>query len=45
MCAVERPEEVNVKVEEVIDIKDEIEGTEPCLSVQTEHEVRLQGCE
>jgi hypothetical protein len=44
MCAVERPEEVNVKVEEVIDIKDEIEGTETFPTIETEHEVRLQGC-
>jgi hypothetical protein len=44
VCAVDRPEEVNVKVEETLDIKDEILGTETFPSFQAEHEVRLQRC-
>jgi hypothetical protein len=44
VCAVGRPEEVNIKVEEAIDIKDEIPAAETFPSIQTEHEVRLQVC-
>jgi hypothetical protein len=44
VCAVGRPEEINIKVEEVIDIKDEIPAAETAPSIQTEQEVRLQGC-
>jgi hypothetical protein len=35
-------EEVNIKVEEAIDIKDELPEASTVTSVKTEHEVRLQ---
>jgi hypothetical protein len=45
-CDVVATEEVNIKVEEAIDIKDEIAEASMVTSVKTEHEVRLQGgCE
>jgi hypothetical protein len=45
-CDVDGTEEVNIKVEEVVDIKDEIQETVSFPPVKTEHEVRLCGvCE
>ena len=45
-CDVDGTEEVTVKLEEVIDIKDEILETTSFPPVKTEHEVRLHGvCE
>jgi hypothetical protein len=42
----DRNEEVNIKVEEAIDIKDEIPEFTTVPSIKTEHEVRLWGvCE
>jgi len=43
MCAVDGTEEVSIKVEEEINVKDEIPEAITSLSVKTEHEVRLQG--
>jgi hypothetical protein len=45
-CNVDGFEEVNIKVEEAIDIKDEIPEAITCPTIKTEHEVRLWGvCE
>jgi len=46
MCDVDGAEEVSIKVEETIDIKDEIPEALSVPSIKTEHEVRLWGvCE
>ena len=42
-CAVNRTEEVSIKVEEAIDIKDEIPEVATFPSIKTECEVRLWG--
>ena len=45
-CDVDGTEEVNIKVEEAIDIKDEIPEAASFPPIKTEHEVRLRGvCE
>ena len=45
-CDVDGTEEVSIKVEEAIDIKDEIPEAITFPSIKTEHEVRLWGvCE
>jgi len=45
-CDVDGTEEVNIKVEEVIDIKDEFQETTSFPLIETEYEVRLRGvCE
>jgi hypothetical protein len=45
-CAVGRTEKVGIKVEEDIDIKDEIPEMAMSPSIKTEHEVRFHGgCE
>ena len=45
-CDVDGTEEVGIKVEEAIDIKDEIPEATTFPSIRTEHEVRLCGvCE
>ena len=45
-CAVDGTEEVSIKVEEEIDIKDEIPEAVTPPSITPKHEVRLQGvCE
>ncbi len=45
-CDVDGTEEFSIKVEETIDIKDEIPEATEFSPIQTEHEVRLQGvCE
>ena len=41
MCAVDGTEEVSIKVEDELDIKDEIPEAITSPSVKTEHEVRL----
>jgi len=41
--AVDGTEEVGIKVEEELDIKDEIKEAIISPSIKTEHEVRLQG--
>jgi len=43
MCAVDGIVEVSIKVEEDLDIKDEILEATTSPSDKTEHEVRLQG--
>jgi hypothetical protein len=43
MCAVDGIVEVSIKVEEELDIKDEIPEATTSPSDKTEHEVRLQG--
>ena len=43
MCAVDGTEEVSIKVEEELDIKDETEEAVTSLSIKTEHEVSLWG--
>ena len=43
-CAVDGTEEVSIKVEEEIDIKDEIPEVITPPSIKTEHEVRLWVC-
>ena len=46
MCAADGTEEVSIKVEEELDIKDGITEAIIPPSIKTEHEVRLQGvCE
>jgi hypothetical protein len=46
MCDVDGFEEVNIKVEDIIDIKDEIPEAKAFPTINTEHEVRLWGvCE
>ena len=42
-CAIDGTEEVSIKVEEELDIKDEISEAIISPSIKTEHEVRLQG--
>jgi len=42
-CAVNRTEEISIKVEEAIDIKDEIPEVATFPSIKTECEVRLGG--
>jgi hypothetical protein len=45
-CDVDGTEEVRIKVEEAIDIKDEFPEAISVLTIKTEHEVRLLGvCE
>ena len=45
-CDVDGTEEVSIKIEEAIDIKDEIPEGAEFSPIKTEHEVRLQGvCE
>jgi len=45
-CGVDGTEEVSIKVEEAIDIKDEIPEAISFCPIKTEHEVSLQGvCE
>jgi hypothetical protein len=45
-CDVDATEEVNIKVEDPIDIKDEIPEAVSVPPIKTEHEVRLWGvCE
>ena len=43
MCAVDGTEEVSIKVEDELDIKDEIPEAITSPSVKTEHEVRFWG--
>ena len=43
MCDVDGTEEVSIKVEEAVDIKDEIPEARIFPSMKTEHEVRLRG--
>jgi len=43
MCAVDGTEEVSIKVEEELDIKDENKEAIISPPIKTEHEVRLQG--
>jgi hypothetical protein len=46
MCAADGTEEVSIKIEEAIDIKDEISEMVVSPSIKTEHEVRFDGgCE
>jgi len=46
MCDVDGADEVSIKVEEAIDIKDEIPEATSVPSIKSEHEVRLWGvCE
>ena len=42
-CDVDGTEEVSIKVEEAVDIKDEIPEAMIFPSIKTEHEVRLWG--
>jgi hypothetical protein len=44
MCVGVVPEEISIKVEKAIDIKDEIPEAVSSPSIKTEHEVRLWGC-
>ena len=43
MCDVDGTDEVSIKVEEAVDIKDEISEARKFPSMKTEHEVRLSG--
>jgi len=43
-CDVGRTEEVSIKVEDAIDIKDEVPETISCPPFKTECKVRLWGC-
>jgi hypothetical protein len=43
-CAVDGTEEVSIKTEEELDIKDEIPEVVASPAIKTEHEVRLRLC-